>query len=89
MPTSRTRAKSADRVEHAEAAPDPICHRLFNIQQAADFADVPVQRICHWIRTRKLEAYVLAGGLRIDDVDLADCMWARPSKHPRSGIERS
>jgi hypothetical protein len=86
MPTSRTKAKTTDRVEHAGAAPDPICHRLFNIQRAADFADVPVQRICNWIRTRKLEAYVLAGGIRIDEVELADCISAPASKQPCSGM---
>ena len=82
MPTSQTRVKPTDRPQRAEAAATPICRRLFTIQQAADFAGVPVERICHWIRTRKLEGYVLAGGIRIDEVELADCISSPASRQP-------
>jgi hypothetical protein len=61
------------RPERAGAAANPICRRLFDLQQAADFAGVPVRVICHWIRMGKLEAYHLGGGrVRIDEVELAD-----------------
>ena len=60
--------------EHARAVAASICHRLFSIEQAADFAGVPVRVICRWIRMGKLEAYHLGGGgrVRIDEVELAD-----------------
>ena len=89
MPRSRTKAKAADRAEHAGAAAKPICCRLFTIQQAADSAGVPVQWICGWIKMRKLEAYVLAGGIRIDEVELADCISTPASKQPCLRIWRS
>ena len=74
--------RTTDRADEAGAAVPPICRRLFSIQQAADFAGVPVQWICHWIKTRKLEAYVLAGGLRVDEVELAGCISSPESKRP-------
>ena len=53
----------------------PNCWRLFSIQQAADFAGVPVRQILRWIRIGKLEAYRLCGGrVRIDELELADCL---------------
>ena len=62
-----------DRPERRGAAAKPICRRLFDVEQAADFAGVPVQVICRWIRMGKLEAYHLGGGrVRIDEVELAD-----------------
>ena len=78
MLTSRTKAKGTDRPEHAGAAAKPICHRHLTMQQAADFSGVPVPRICNWIRTHKLEAYILAGGIRIDELQLADCISPYP-----------
>jgi hypothetical protein len=86
MPTSRT--KATHRAQHA-AAPNPICHRLFTIQEAADFAGVPVQSICCWIKTRKLEPYVLAGGIRIDELKLAECMSCPAAKQSCSGCRGS
>jgi hypothetical protein len=35
---------------------------------------VQVQEICHWIKSRKLEAYVLNCQVRVDEVELADCL---------------
>ena len=59
--------------DRAGTAAKPICRRLFDVGQAADFAGVPVQVICRWIRMGKLEAYHLGGGrFRIDEVELAD-----------------
>lgn len=80
MPTARTKATVA--ANQAGAAAKPICRRLFSIHQAADFADVPDQWIYKWIKTRKLEAYVLAGGIRIDEVELADCVSSLARKQP-------
>ena len=58
--------------EHARAVAASICHRLFSIEQAADFAGVPVRVICRWIRMGKLEACHLGSGrVRIDEVELA------------------
>ena len=82
MPRSQTKVKPAERPKRAEAAAGPICRRLLTIQQAADVAGVPVDRICHWVRTRKLEAYVLAGGVRIDEIELADCISSPASRQP-------
>jgi len=50
---------------------------------------MPTTRTCiyNWIKTRRLEAYVLAGGIRIDEVELADCISSLAPKQPqRSGI---
>jgi hypothetical protein len=67
----RTATPRGDRPEDGAAAAQPICRRLFAIDQAADAADVPVQQIWHWMRIGKLEAYHLGGGrLRIDECDL-------------------
>jgi Helix-turn-helix domain len=66
----------------AGAAAKSICHRLFSIRQAADVAGVPVQGIYWWIKTRKLEAYALEGGIRIDEVELADCISSLAPKQP-------
>ena len=82
MPRSQTKFKPAEQPKRAEAAAGPICRRLLTIQQAADLAGEPAQRICHWIRTRKLEGYVLAGGPRIDEVELADCISSPASRQP-------
>jgi hypothetical protein len=82
MPTTSTKAKATDAANQAGAAAEPICRRLFSIHQAADFAEVPVQWIYSWIKTRKLEAYVLAGGIRIDEVELADCISSLAPKQP-------
>jgi hypothetical protein len=78
MPTTRTKAKATDAATRTRTAANPICRRLFSIDQAAEFAGVPVRLIRRWIKTRKLEAYVLKGGIRVDDVELADCIsyWA-------------
>jgi excisionase family DNA binding protein len=65
-------------VESGVAPPD--CWRLFSLQQAADFAGVPVQQILRWIRIGKLEAYHLGGGrVRVDELELADCLSAPDS----------
>ena len=82
MPATPTKAKATDAANQAGAAAEPICRRLFSIQQAADFAGVPAQWIYSWIETRKLEAYVLAGGIRIDEVELADCISSLAPKQP-------
>jgi excisionase family DNA binding protein len=73
MATTRTKAKATHAANQAAAA-KPVCRRLFSIDQAADFAGVPVQWIYRWIKARNLEAYVLQGGIRIDEVELADCV---------------
>jgi hypothetical protein len=80
MPTTRT--KASDAAYQAGTGVNPICHRLFSIDQAAEFAGVPVRLICNWIMTRKLEAYDLEGGLRIDEVQLADCISRWTPKRP-------
>ena len=82
MPTTSTKAKATDAANQAGAAAEPICRRLFSIHQAADFAGVPVQWIYSWMKTRKLEACVLAGGIRIDEVELADCVSSLAPKQP-------
>ena len=56
----------------------PVCRRLFSVEQAAEFAGVPVEQIWCWIMTGKLEAYCLyAGRVRIDEVELATLLSAR------------
>jgi hypothetical protein len=82
MPTTRTKAKATAAATPTRAAANPICCRLFSIDQAAEFAGEPVQLICNWIMTRKLEAYDLDGGLRIDEVELADCISRWAPKRP-------
>lgn len=72
MNTTKPR-NATDRPERAGTAASPICRRLFDIEQAADFAGVPVRVIFRWIRMGKLEAYNLGGSrVRIDEVELAD-----------------
>jgi hypothetical protein len=68
--------QATDRPPGAGGA-NPVCRRLFSIEQAAAFARVPVEQIWNWIMTRKLEAYPLEGGMRIDEVELADLLSAR------------
>ena len=82
MATTRTKAKATHAANQAAAAAKPVCRRLFSIDQAADFAGVPVQEIYRWIKARKLEAYVLQGGIRIDEVELADCVSSLAPKQP-------
>jgi hypothetical protein len=74
MPTTCTKTKVTDPANQMAVAAKPICRRLFSTHQAADFAGVPVRLIHKWIKTRKLEAYDLEGGIRIDEVELADCI---------------
>ena len=60
-----------DRVEDEHAAGWPTVRRLFDIQQAADFAEVPVGEISYQIRSGKLRVYHLGDGrARIDEADL-------------------
>ena len=81
--TYRTASLQADRPAVGDATAPPICRRLFAIDQAADFAGVPVSQICHWIRIGKLEPYHLGGGrVGIDEVALADCLSAPDSVRP-------
>jgi hypothetical protein len=80
--TPTTSTKASDAVYQAGAAVNPICHRLFSIDQAAEFAGVPARLILRWIKTRKLEAYDLEGGIRIDEVELADCISSWAPKRP-------
>ena len=79
--TYHTATLPADRPEVGSVTP-PICRRLFSINQAADFAAVPVSQICRWIRIGKLEAHRLGGRVRIDEVELADCLSAPDSMRP-------
>jgi excisionase family DNA binding protein len=72
-----------DRPEHGGVTASPICRRLFCIEEAADVAEKPVQEICRWIRSGKLKAYHLGGGrVRIDEVELAECISSPDSKRP-------
>jgi hypothetical protein len=90
--TGRTRYRRAtDRVEHANPAADPICRRLFSIEEAADFAEVAVQVIHRWIRMGDLELYDLGGGrVRIDEVELADLSRLRiPTSHAVEASRRA
>ena len=81
--STTTPASATDRPERAGTAAQPICRRLFDLEQAADLAGVPVRVICRWIRTGKLEAYQLGGGwVRIDEVELADLI-SSPDSKPR------
>jgi hypothetical protein len=70
--------QTTHRVEDEETAAKRICHRLFSIEQAADFACMPVERICHWIMIGKLREYrVHRGRIRIDELELTDLLSAR------------
>jgi Helix-turn-helix domain len=62
----------SDHVTHEadHAAAEPICRRLFTIEQAAEFAGVSVRHIWRWIMTGKLEELLLEGGTRLDEVEL-------------------
>lgn len=72
-----------ERPEDRPFTDPPICRRLFSIDQAADVAERPVHEICRWIRTGKLKAYHLGGGrVRIDEVELAECISSSDSKRP-------
>lgn len=60
-----------DRVEDKHATGWPTVRRLFDFEQAAHFAGVPVQEIHYQIRIGKLQVYRFGGGrVRIDEVDL-------------------
>jgi excisionase family DNA binding protein len=67
---------------HAGAVAASICHRLFSIEQAADFAGVPVQVIRCWIRMGKLEAYRLGGRVRVDEIELVDLLPSPEARQP-------
>ena len=82
MATIITKAKATHAANQAGAAAKSICHRLFSIRQAADVVGVPVQWIYELIKARKLEAYVLQGGIRIDELELADCVSSLAPKQP-------
>jgi excisionase family DNA binding protein len=84
MTMSTTKPGSGtDRPERTGTAAKPICRRLFDIEQAADFAGVPVRVICRWIRMGKLEAYHLGGArVRIEEVELADLIASADSDRP-------
>jgi hypothetical protein len=82
MPTTRTKAKATDAATRTRATANPICRRLFSINQAAEVAGEPVQLIRRWIKTGKLEAYDLEGGIRLDEVELADCISRWAPKRP-------
>jgi excisionase family DNA binding protein len=76
-----TPGSGTGRPERAGTAAKPICRRLFDLEQAANFAGVSVQVICRWIRMGKLEAYHLGGGrVRIDEVELADLISSADSE---------
>ena len=78
--TYRTATLETDPPAAGGATARPNCWRLFSIDQAADFAGVPVQQIYRWIRIGKLEAYHLDGGRgRVDELELADCLSAPDS----------
>jgi len=74
---------TGDRPADGGATAPPICRRLFSIEQAADFAGVPVQEIWRQIRIGKLKVYHLGGGrVRIDEVGLAERISSADSKRP-------
>ena len=60
-----------DRLKDKHTTGWPTVRRLFDIEQAADFAGLPVGEICYQIRIGKLKVYHLGGGrVRIDEADL-------------------
>jgi hypothetical protein len=80
--TCRTETRrSADRARGSGAATEPICRRLLDIEQAiegaAEVCDEPLEWICDAAITGKLPVYHLAGGPRIDEVELARALAAR------------
>jgi hypothetical protein len=67
-----------DRVEDKHSTGWPTVRRLFSIEQAADFAGVPIQEISYQIRMGKLQVLHLgAGRIRIDEADLIANMQPR------------
>lgn len=67
----------SDHVTHNAERAEPICRRLFTIEQAAEFARVPGHWLCDWIMAGELKEYRLEGGARIDEVDLENFMSGR------------
>ena len=60
-----------DRVDDKHATGSPAVRRLFDFEQAADFAGVPIQELCYQVRIGKLKVYHFKGGrVRIDEADL-------------------
>ena len=59
---------------------EPICRRLLDIEQGAYEEGVAVEWICHRIMAGELPIYHLAGGPRIDEVELARILAAYRSK---------
>lgn len=79
--TDRTTTRQAtDQSEDGGIA--PRCRRLLSIEQAADTGDVSMQEIRRCIQSGKLPAYRVAGGLRIDEVELAVCLSFLESEQP-------
>jgi hypothetical protein len=83
--TCRTEARrSADRARASGASTEPICRRLLDIEQATEVAaevcDEPLEWICFMATTGKLPVYRLAGGPRIDEVELAKALAAQQAK---------
>jgi excisionase family DNA binding protein len=82
---AQTATRHDDRPEVEGGVAPPNCWRLFSIQQAADFAGVPVQQILRWIRIGKVEAYHLGGGrVRIYELDLTELLRALRSRRSPS-----
>jgi excisionase family DNA binding protein len=81
--TCRTKPRhAADRADKTGTTAAPICRRLFTIEQAADVRGVPAHEIRQLIMNRALPAYRLAGGIRIDEVELAELLSTRQSNQP-------
>ena len=60
-----------DRLEKKHAAGWPTVRRLFDIEQAAEVAQEPLEEIWRRIKSGELRVYHLGGGrVRIDEVDL-------------------
>lgn len=60
-----------DRLNDKHTTGWPTVRRLFDIEQAADFAGVPAQQIQYEIRAGRLKVHHLGDGrVRIDEADL-------------------
>jgi len=69
--------------ETSGAPNEPVCRRLLDFRQAAQAAreshGVPAEWVWHLVMTGEIPVYHLAGP-RIDEVELARVLAARPSR---------
>lgn len=65
----------APRPADLEGAGAPTCRKWFSLEQALDYAGLPLDVIVHWTRIGRLKVHLADDGRpRIDQVELDRCL---------------